>query len=65
MFKCLPHLKRVVIGGAAQSGCGGYDKLILACLDLPELEVLDCSQNWEDMGQGTALAELICKHSQP
>eukprot|EP01031_Cornospumella_fuschlensis_P028860 gene28860-34830_t len=36
--------------------------IILTCLRLPELEFIDCSQNWEDMGQGTALAELIREH---
>lgn len=62
MFKFLPLLKRVVIAGASQSGCGGYDDMIEACLNLPELEYIDCSNNGEDMGQGVALARLIREH---
>jgi hypothetical protein len=63
IFKFNPKLKRVVIASASQSGCGGYDDLIYAILEnCPEVEYLDVSENYEDQGQGPALAAIIKKH---
>lgn len=62
IFKANPKLKRIVIAGASQSGCGGYLQLIRSCTFCPELEYLDCSNNYENMGQAVGVAELILQH---
>lgn len=63
MLKALRStLERVILACASQSGCGEYDTMILCCLDLPKLEYLDVSHNYEDMGQCPALARLILEH---
>ena len=55
-------MKRVIIAGAPQSGCDGYDTLLKTCMKLTELEYLDCSNNEEDMNQALPLARLIQNH---
>ncbi|KAL6061263.1 Low molecular weight neuronal intermediate filament-like [Balamuthia mandrillaris] len=61
LMKRNPHLRRVILSGCPQSGCEGYDRMIYACHFLRELEHLDVSDNYEEMGQAKAVAFLIDK----